>query len=183
MITSWWHHSAVTSSCKTFWPQTEPKDIILTSQWWLSCHMDAAIITWWWHHSDFTGSSRYAIHAGITLEGDVSNVIALDQPTLLFSPRKVTRMSPLFSAKYGICHFQYTHVSSAQVWLGWSSTRYPSGLHKKNRYVLGRAADVFPRNSLCACAKWRFVRVKIECIRRTNITVRSPKKHLYASQY
>ena len=32
--------------------------------------------------------------AGNTLEGDVSNIIALDQPTLLFSPRKATRMSP-----------------------------------------------------------------------------------------
>ena len=28
------------------------------------------------------------------LEGDVSDVIALDQPTALFSPRKATRMSP-----------------------------------------------------------------------------------------
>ena len=30
----------------------------------------------------------------ITLEGDVSDVIALDQLTSPFSPRKATRMSP-----------------------------------------------------------------------------------------
>ena len=66
--------------------------------------------------------------AGNTLEGDVSDVIALDQPTSLFSPSKATRMSPYFSAKYGFEYtFQYTHVSSAEV----NSTRYPSGLHKK----------------------------------------------------
>ena len=32
--------------------------------------------------------------AGNTLEGDVSDVIALDQLTSPFSPRKATRMSP-----------------------------------------------------------------------------------------
>ena len=32
--------------------------------------------------------------AGNTLEGDVSNVIALDQLTSPFSPRKATKMSP-----------------------------------------------------------------------------------------
>ena len=32
--------------------------------------------------------------AGNTLEGDVSDVIALDQPTSPFSPRKATKMSP-----------------------------------------------------------------------------------------
>ena len=32
--------------------------------------------------------------AGNTLEGDVSDVIALDQLTSLFSPRKATKMSP-----------------------------------------------------------------------------------------
>ena len=32
--------------------------------------------------------------AGIMLEGDVSDIIALDQPTLLFSPQKATKMSP-----------------------------------------------------------------------------------------
>ena len=31
---------------------------------------------------------------GNTLEGDVSDVFALDQPTSLFARRKVTRMSP-----------------------------------------------------------------------------------------
>ena len=31
---------------------------------------------------------------GNTLEGDVSDVIALDQPTSPFSPRKATKMSP-----------------------------------------------------------------------------------------
>ena len=32
--------------------------------------------------------------AGILLEGDVSDIIALDQPTSLISPLKATRMSP-----------------------------------------------------------------------------------------
>ena len=32
--------------------------------------------------------------AGNTLEGDVSDIIALDQLTSPFSPRKATRMSP-----------------------------------------------------------------------------------------
>ena len=38
----------------------------------------------------------YAINtiAGNTLEGDVSDAIALDQLTSLFSPRKATRRSP-----------------------------------------------------------------------------------------
>ena len=43
------------------------------------------------HRSNIDGIMHTA---GITLEGDESDVIALDQPTLLFSPRKATRMSP-----------------------------------------------------------------------------------------
>ena len=34
------------------------------------------------------------LYTGNTLEGDVSDVIALDQLTSPFSPRKATRMSP-----------------------------------------------------------------------------------------
>ena len=36
----------------------------------------------------------FYLESGNTLEGDVSNVIALDQLMLPFSPRKATRMSP-----------------------------------------------------------------------------------------
>ena len=36
----------------------------------------------------------YLPKSGNTLEGDVSDVMALDQPTALFFPRKATRMSP-----------------------------------------------------------------------------------------
>ena len=41
-----------------------------------------------------TGFSYRRIMSGNTLEGDVSDVIALDQLTSPFSPRKATRMSP-----------------------------------------------------------------------------------------
>ena len=37
---------------------------------------------------------RGGTDTGITLEGDVSDVITLDQPTSFFSPRKATRISP-----------------------------------------------------------------------------------------
>ena len=51
---------------------------------------------------------------GNTLEGDVSDVVALHQLTSPFSPRKGTRMSPLFSAKYGVSLYIsiYTRVIS-----------------------------------------------------------------------
>ena len=66
----------------------------------------------------------------------MSDVIALDQPTSLFPPRKATRMSPLFSAKYGVCcHFNIHTCHQLKFDLGRSLTRYPSGLHK-NRYVV-----------------------------------------------
>ena len=54
------------------------------------------------------------ILAGNTLEGDVSDVIALDQLTSPFSPRKATKMSPKFSAKDGVSIYIsiYTRVIS-----------------------------------------------------------------------
>ena len=49
---------------------------------------------------------KVSLKAGNTLEGDVSDVITLDQLMSPFSPRKVTKMSPLFSTKYGFnIHF------------------------------------------------------------------------------
>ena len=60
-------------------------------------------------------------------------VIALDQPTSLFSPQNATRMLPLFSAKYGVCCYFNIHMShQLKIDLGQSSTRYSSGLHKKS---------------------------------------------------
>ena len=41
-----------------------------------------------------TTMCRWNGNSGNTLEGDVSDVIASDQPTSLFSSRKATRMSP-----------------------------------------------------------------------------------------
>ena len=41
-----------------------------------------------------SGNLTIIAYAGNKLEGDVSNVVALDQPASLFSPRKATRMSP-----------------------------------------------------------------------------------------
>ena len=61
------------------------------------------------------------------LEGDVRDIIALDQPTSLFSPRKATRMSPLFSTKYNVCHFNIHMCHQLEFDLGLSSTRCPSG--------------------------------------------------------
>ena len=44
------------------------------------------------HRGDSNEFTQYT--AGNTLEGDVSDVIALDQLTSPFSPRKATKMSP-----------------------------------------------------------------------------------------
>ena len=65
--------------------------------------------------------------------------------------------------------------------LGRSSTRYPSGLHKKSirgRGPVWEGSWCFPaknkRDSLSACAMRRFANV--ERIRHTNLTARLPKK-------
>ena len=51
-----------------------------------------------YHFMNTTDATKFkqssAFPAGNMLKGDVSDVIALDQPKSLFSPRKVTRMSP-----------------------------------------------------------------------------------------
>ena len=58
----------------------------------------------------------------------MSDVIALDQLTSPFSPRKATKMSPKFSAKYGFNIHYNIHTCHQLVFdLGRSSTRYPSG--------------------------------------------------------
>ena len=54
--------------------------------------------------------------SGNTLEGDVSDVIALDQLASPFSPRKATKCRPNFPENTVFQYtFQYTHVSSAGV--------------------------------------------------------------------
>ena len=45
-------------------------------------------------HSSYIILSSELCLAGNTLEGDVSDVIAFDQLTSPFSPRKATKMSP-----------------------------------------------------------------------------------------
>ena len=80
----------------------------------------------------------------------MSDIIALDQLTSPFSPRKATRMSPQFSATYGVSIYIsiYTRVISWCLTSG--EVQHAIRLvFKKNRYVLedpsGKAADVFPR--------------------------------------
>ena len=66
----------------------------------------------------------------------MNDIIALDQRSSLFSPRKATRMSPKFSAKYGICHFQYTnHVISFSLTSGKVQLAIRL-VHVKNQYVV-----------------------------------------------
>ena len=63
----------------------------------------------------------------------MKDVITFDQPASLFSPRKATRISPLLSAKYGVCcHFNMHTCHQLKFDLWRSSTCYPSGLHKKS---------------------------------------------------
>ena len=64
----------------------------------------------------------------------MSDVIALDQLTSPFSPRKATRMSPLIFRKIRCFNIHFNiHTCHQLVFdLGRSSTRYPSGLHKKS---------------------------------------------------
>ena len=77
--------------------------------------------------------------AGNTLEGDVSDVIALDQLTPPFSPRKAIKMLPLFSAKYGVS----TYISMYTRVISWCLT---SGqvqhavrlVYIKNQYMVGQ---------------------------------------------
>ena len=76
------------------------------------------------------------VYSGITLEGNVSNVIALDQPKSLFHLGKRQECHPNFpqSSVFVISNLRTCHQLKFD--LGRSSTRYPSGLHKKNRYVV-----------------------------------------------
>ena len=64
----------------------------------------------------------------------MSDVIALDQLTSPFSPRKATKMSPLFSAKLRCFNIHFNiHTCHQLVFdLRRSSTGYLSGLHKKS---------------------------------------------------
>ena len=80
----------------------------------------------------------------------MSDVIALDQLTSPFSPRKATRMSPIFSAKYGVSIYIsiYTRVISWCLTSG--EVQHAIRLvYIKNRFVVedpsGNAADVFLR--------------------------------------
>ena len=88
------------------------------------------------------------VSPGNTLEGDVSDVIALDQLTSPFSPRKATRMSPYFPQNTVFQYtFQYTRVISWCLTSG--EVQHAIRLVCiKNRYVVedpsGKAA-VFPR--------------------------------------
>ena len=88
--------------------------------------------------------------AGNTLEGDMSDVIALDQLTSPFSPRKATKMSPLFSAKYGVSIYISIYTRVISWYLTSGEVQHAIRLvYIKNRYVVedpsGKAADVFPR--------------------------------------
>ena len=84
-------------------------------------------------------------YTGNTLEGDVSDVIALDQLTSPFSPRKATKMSPYIFRKIRCFNIRFSiHTCHQLVFdLGRSSTRYPSGLHKKS--IRGRGPSGFSR--------------------------------------
>ena len=80
----------------------------------------------------------------------MSDVIALDQLTSPFSPLKVTRMSPQFSAKYGVSIHISIHTSVISWCLTSGEVQHAIRLvYIKNRYVVedpsGKAADVFPR--------------------------------------
>ena len=90
----------------------------------------------------------YQIH-NVCREYARGDVIALDQLTSPFSPRKATKMSPLFSTKYGVSIYIsiYTRVISWCLTSG--EIQYAIGLvYIKNQYVVedpsGKAADVFP---------------------------------------
>ena len=102
-------------------------------------------------YSNFFEKRLHAPYAGNTLEDDVSDVIALHQLTSLFSPWKATRMSPKFSAKYGVSLYIsiYTRVISWCLTSGEVQHAIRLVYIKKNRYVVedpsGKAADVFPR--------------------------------------
>ena len=79
---------------------------------------------------------HFCMHSGNTLEVDVSDVMALDQLTSLFSPRKAIKKSyPNFFEKNSVCHIHTCHELEFD--LGRSSTRYPSGLHKKSIHGTG----------------------------------------------
>ena len=92
-------------------------------------------------------------HTGNTLEGDVSDVIALDQLTSPFSPRKATKIVALIFRKIRCFNIHFNiHTCHQLVFdLGRSSTRYLSGLHKKidtwQRTRLGRQL-MFSREKL-----------------------------------
>ena len=124
------------------------------------------------------------MHSGNTLEVDVSDVMALDQLMSLFSPRKaIKKCYPNFFEKYSVCHIHTCHELEFD--LGRSSTRYPSGLHKKintwKRTHPGRAADVFPQKLDEFPVRMRCA-TNIECIRHTNIRARLLKKRFLSAR-
>ena len=108
-------------------------------------------------HHVFSISLLYKISpfyiSGNTLEGHVSDVIALDQLTSPYSPRKATRMSPKIFRKIR-CFNIHVYISIYTRVISWCLT---SGevqdairlVYIKNQYVVedpsGKAADVFPR--------------------------------------
>ena len=80
----------------------------------------------------------------------MSDVIALDQLSSPFSPRKATKMSPSFSAKYGVSIYISIHTRVISWCLILGEVQHAICLvYIKNRYVVedpsGKAADVFPR--------------------------------------
>ena len=67
-----------------------------SAQFYRGTHVYAHINKCYWNMRSLNGAyiDRLLDNPGNMLEGDVSDVIALDQLTSPFSPRKATRMSP-----------------------------------------------------------------------------------------